>query len=61
MVGHMKFCLVLIFGYLLFKAPLEMNQLLGVCSTVFGVIYYSHLKLKEQQQQQKKSSTSRSV
>lgn len=60
MVGHMKFCLVLIFGYLLFQAPLEINQLLGVCSTIFGVVMYSHLKLKDQQQQ-RKASVSRSV
>jgi len=64
MVGHLKFCLVLIFGYLLFHAPLKTNQLFGVSSTLFGVFLYSHYKLKEQKQQEQlkdKTTSTRSV
>ena len=48
MVGHLKFCLVLFIGYVLFQAPLGTNQICGVLSTLLGVFYYSRLKLKEQ-------------
>ncbi|GAB6031837.1 hypothetical protein CHUAL_010238 [Chamberlinius hualienensis] len=49
MVGHLKFCLTLAGGYLLFQDQLNQNQLLGIFTTVFGVVAYTHFKLKESQ------------
>ncbi|XP_065066747.1 solute carrier family 35 member E3-like [Rhopilema esculentum] len=48
MVGHMKFCITLIGGYLLFSDSMKPHQFLGVCSTFFGITLYTYLKLEEQ-------------
>ncbi|CAM1324154.1 SLC35E3 (predicted) [Pycnogonum litorale] len=48
MVGHLKFCLTLIGGFLLFHEPISINQLFGISLTVSGVILYTHFKLQQQ-------------
>eukprot|EP00112_Aurelia_sp_Birch-Aquarium-sp1_P004884 Seg1551.4 transcript_id=Seg1551.4/GoldUCD/mRNA.D3Y31 product="Solute carrier family 35 member E3" protein_id=Seg1551.4/GoldUCD/D3Y31 len=48
MVGHMKFCITLIGGYLLFNDAMRLHQLLGVCCTFSGILMYTYLKLEEQ-------------
>ncbi|XP_076076931.1 solute carrier family 35 member E3-like isoform X2 [Mytilus galloprovincialis] len=48
MVGHLKFCLTVVLGFLLFHDPISMLQLLGILLTLSGVILYTHIKLKEQ-------------
>lgn len=48
MVGHMKFCVTLIGGYLVFNDVMQLNQILGVCCTMFGIIVYTHFKMQEQ-------------
>lgn len=48
MVGHLKFCIILLGGYFIFHDPLAVNQMLGVATTLFGIIAYTHFKLAEQ-------------
>ena len=56
MVGHCKFCVTLVGGFLLFKDPIATNQLLGILSTVSGIAAYTYLKLREQARQEKEDS-----
>lgn len=55
MVGHCKFCVTLIGGYLLFKDSIAQNQLLGILSTVSGISLYTYFKLKDQSKQEQES------
>ena len=48
MVGHLKFCIILMGGYFIFHDPLRTNQMMGVATTLAGVIAYTHFKLAEQ-------------
>ena len=48
MAGHLKFCFTFIVGYLFFNDVITGNQILGVLSTLAGVMMYSHIKLKIQ-------------
>ncbi|GFR70907.1 solute carrier family 35 member E3 [Elysia marginata] len=47
MIGHLKFCMTLVGGYLLFHDPIQPFQFLGICCTVAGVIAYTHIKREE--------------
>ncbi|XP_065662041.1 solute carrier family 35 member E3 isoform X2 [Hydra vulgaris] len=58
MVGHLKFCATLLFGYILFHDNIMISQLFGIASTLIGVLMYTHFKLQEQP---KKVSLSRQV
>ncbi|XP_069675591.1 solute carrier family 35 member E3-like isoform X2 [Periplaneta americana] len=49
MVGHIKFCLTVLGGVLLFEEPFHVNQGIGIILTVFGVTAYAHVKLKKPQ------------
>ena len=49
MVGHCKFCVTLIGGFLLFRDPIAANQLLGILS-------YTYLKLREQARQEREAT-----
>ena len=40
MVGHCKFSVTLIGGFVLFQDPLAVNQLLGILCTVSGIALY---------------------
>ena len=51
MVGHCKFCVTLIGGFVLFKDPIATNQLLGILSTLSGIALYTYLRMKEQAKQ----------
>ncbi|XP_038054467.1 solute carrier family 35 member E3-like isoform X2 [Patiria miniata] len=53
MVGHLKFCLTLIGGFLLFGEKVQFNQLLGVSMTLSGIVAYTHFKVKEQEEADK--------
>ncbi|XP_063216631.1 solute carrier family 35 member E3-like isoform X1 [Bacillus rossius redtenbacheri] len=44
MVGHMKFCLTVFGGILLFNDPFHVNQVIGVLFTLTGVTAYAHVK-----------------
>ena len=56
MVGHCKFCVTLIGGFLLFRDPIAANQLLGILSTLSGIAAYTYLKLREQARQEKEAT-----
>ena len=47
MIGHCKFCVTLLGGFLLFQDPISLNQFLGILSTVSGVSLYIFFKLTE--------------
>ena len=48
MVGHSKFCLTLMIGYLLFRDPLSVNQLLGIVCTFCGILMYTYYKIQDE-------------
>lgn len=56
MIGHCKFCVTLMGGYLLFQDPLSANQLFGVLLTFGGIVIYTYLKLEQQKQSKQHSS-----
>lgn len=45
MVGHSKFCLLLLGGSLIFNETLAMNQVIGITLTLAGIILYVHVKV----------------
>lgn len=49
MVGHSKFCLLLLGGSLLFHETLAINQVIGITLTLIGIILYAHVKMKDNQ------------
>lgn len=44
MMGHIKFCLTVLGGVLLFEEPFHVNQGVGIILTVLGVTAYAHVK-----------------
>ncbi|CAG5101992.1 Similar to slc35e3: Solute carrier family 35 member E3 (Danio rerio) [Cotesia congregata] len=44
MVGHCKFCLLLLGGSIVFKESLALNQAIGITLTLGGIISYTHMK-----------------
>jgi len=46
MMGHIKFCLTVLGGVLLFQEPFHVNQGVGIILTVFGVTAYAHVKVQ---------------
>lgn len=44
MAGHLKFCLTVAGGYVIFQDPLSLNQLIGLLLTLAGVVAYTHLR-----------------
>ncbi|KAK3609270.1 hypothetical protein CHS0354_001870 [Potamilus streckersoni] len=46
-VGHLKFCLVLVGGFMLFQEKLNALQALGIAVTLTGVIAYTHFKMQD--------------
>lgn len=40
MFGHFKFCLTLLGGYLIFKDPIQFNQLIGILITLCGMNFF---------------------
>lgn len=49
MVGHSKFCLLLLGGSLIFHETLAINQVIGIILTLVGIILYAHVKMKDTQ------------
>lgn len=47
MVGHSKFCLLLLGGSLIFNETLAINQVIGITLTLVGIILYAHVKMKD--------------
>lgn len=57
MVGHSKFCLLLLGGSLIFHESLAINQLMGITLTLVGIILYAHVKMKDNKTLLPQSST----
>ncbi|KAE8667462.1 hypothetical protein F3Y22_tig00112408pilonHSYRG00037 [Hibiscus syriacus] len=50
-LGHLKTCLVLAFGYILLRDPFSWRNILGIMIAVVGMILYSYCSILENQQQ----------
>ena len=50
-LGHLKTCLVLAFGYILLKNPFSWQNVFGIGVAIVGMGAYSYVSLKESQQQ----------
>ncbi|KAL5013455.1 hypothetical protein ScPMuIL_007725 [Solemya velum] len=51
MVGHLKLCLTLLGGFLLFQEKPLILQVLSIVTTLSGIILYTHFKMAEQKKQ----------
>ncbi len=49
-LGHLKTCLVLAFGYILLKNPFSWRNVCGILVAVFGMMLYSYCSYSESQQ-----------
>lgn len=47
MLGHSKFCLLLLGGALIFHETLAINQFIGITLTLMGIISYTYLIMKD--------------
>jgi hypothetical protein len=47
MVGHLKTVSILAGGYLIFRDSFNLKQFFGILLTVFGLFFYSLVKMKE--------------
>ena len=54
MVGHLKFCITLTGGVVIFHDPVSLNQMTGVVLTLLGIICYTHFKVQEQKKAKNK-------
>jgi len=52
-LGHLKTCLVLSFGYTLLHDPFTLRNILGILIAIFGMALYSYFSVRES----KKKST----
>lgn len=46
MVGHSKFCILLLGGSIIFHDPLAINQAVGITLTMIGIILYAQVKVR---------------
>jgi len=46
-VGHLKTCIVLVGGFALFQYPIEWRNMVGIMTTLSGIIIYTYFKLKK--------------
>ena len=53
MIGHSKFCVTLLGGFIIFRDPLATNQLAGILMAVAGVTMYTILKVRDMNAQLK--------
>ncbi|KAB5512911.1 hypothetical protein DKX38_029939 [Salix brachista] len=51
-LGHLKTCLVLAFGYVLLRDPFSWRNILGILIAVAGMVLYSYCCVLENQQKQ---------
>jgi solute carrier family 35 protein E3 len=56
-LGHLKTCLVLAFGYLLLKDAFSWRNILGILVAVIGMVLYSYYCTLETQQKATETST----
>lgn len=55
MFGHFKFVCTMIGGFVLFQAPLNFRQFIGIILTCIGIGFYTKFKLEENKLMQKKT------
>lgn len=55
MIGHSKFCITLVGGFIIFNDPFTVHQLVGILLAVAGITVYTILKVREMNAQQKKT------
>ncbi|XP_064605433.1 solute carrier family 35 member E3-like [Liolophura sinensis] len=48
MVGHLKFCLTLLGGYVIFQESIQILQVFGIIMTLSGILAYTYFKMEEQ-------------
>ena len=48
MIGHSKFCITVIGGFVIFGDPVSTNQVLAILLAVCGLTIYTILKVKQQ-------------
>lgn len=46
-VGHLKFGLVIIGGFVVFQDPIYVEQAIGVFTTVCGILMYTRFKVRD--------------
>ena len=46
-LGHLKTCLVLSFGYTLLRDPFTARNILGILVAIFGMALYSYFSVRE--------------
>ncbi|KAF2290037.1 hypothetical protein GH714_000215 [Hevea brasiliensis] len=56
-LGHLKTCLVLAFGYVLLRDPFSWRNILGILIAVIGMVLYSYYCTVENQQKASEAST----
>lgn len=56
-LGHLKTCLVLAFGYILLRDPFNWRNILGIVVALVGMILYSYFCVAEGQQKANEVST----
>ncbi|KAJ8751499.1 hypothetical protein K2173_016723 [Erythroxylum novogranatense] len=56
-LGHLKTCLVLAFGYVLLRDPFSWRNILGILIAVVGMVLYSYFCTIEGQQKASEAST----
>lgn len=55
-LGHLKTCLVLAFGYVLLHDPFSWRNILGILIAIFGMVLYSYFCTRESQQKANEAS-----
>lgn len=55
-LGHLKTCLVLTFGYVLLHDPFSWRNILGILVAVIGMVLYSYYCTRESQQKASEAS-----
>ena len=56
-LGHLKTCLVLAFGYILLRDPFSWRNILGILIAMIGMILYSYYCTHENQQKAAEAAT----
>lgn len=59
-LGHLKTCLVLAFGYVLLHDPFSWRNILGILIAVVGMVVYSYFCNLESQQQKASEASAQS-
>lgn len=56
-LGHLKTCLVLAFGYILLHDPFDWRNILGILVALIGMVLYSYFCTRESQKKVSEEAT----